>query len=391
MAAVTPATVAASIRTTFEDNFRLRGEAGASVSVWRGGRELVLLAGGTRDRSGSLPWNESTLVLCWSATKGPSAACVLHAIEQAGLTPGDRVARVWPEFATAGKQEATLGHLLTHAAGLPGLTELHASATDHEAVAAALAAAAPAWTPGAAHGYHPRTAGYLWDELVRRLTGRTLGSYWRTTFGDPMGLEFWIGLPESELPRVAEMLASRQAQPPPESAELYRDLARPGSLSRLAFHTPRDLQSIASMNTRAARMASLPAIGGIGTASALAQFYALLAGDGTWDGRRYFQPGTLEWMRRLRVSGPDRTLLADTAFSAGFMMDPVNAAGAKIRSHFGPGPHSFGHPGAGGSHAFADPDHGIGFAYLMNQMELGAFPSPRAMALVQALNDALEP
>jgi CubicO group peptidase (beta-lactamase class C family) len=391
MAAVTAAPIAASIRAAFDENFRTRGEAGASVSVWRGGREIALFAAGTADRQGSVTWTESTLVLCWSATKGPSAACVLHALEHAGLTPDDRVSRVWPEFAAAGKQDTTLGQVLSHAAGVPGLAELHASATDHEAVAAALAAAPPAWTPGSAHGYHPRTAGYLWDELVRRLTGMPLGKYWRSVFGDPMGLDFWIGLPESELPRVAEMLPARRADPPPESAALYSDLARPGSLSRLAFHTPRDLQSIASMNTRAARLASLPAIGGIGTASALAQFYALLAGDGMWDGRRYFEPATLEWMRRPRVSGPDRILHSDTAFAAGFMMDPVNAAGAKTRAHFGPGHHSFGHPGAGGSQAFADPDQGIGFAYLMNQMELGAFPNPRATALVTALYAALEP
>lgn len=391
MAHLTAASLAASVRGAFEENFRSRGEAGASVSVWHDGRERVLLADGRAERAGSVPWTESTLVLCWSATKGPSAACVLHALENAGLTPADRVARVWPEFASAGKHDATLGHLLTHAAGVPGLAELHASATDHDAVAAALAAAPPAWPPGSAHGYHPRTAGYLWDEIVRRLTGLPLGDYWRRTFGEPMGLEFWIGLPESELPRVAEMLPSRRADPPPESAELYRDLGRPGSLSRLAFHTPRDLQSIASMNTRAARMASLPAIGGIGTASALAQFYALLAGDGTWDGRRYFSPEALDWMRHPRVSGPDRILLAETAFSAGFMMDPVNVAGAKTRAHFGPNHHAFGHPGAGGSLAFADPDHRIGFAYLMNQMELGAFPNARAQALVQALYEGLDP
>jgi CubicO group peptidase (beta-lactamase class C family) len=139
------------------------------------------------------------------------------------------------------------------------------------------------------------------------------------------------------------------------------------------------------MNAPEARAGSFGAFGGIGTARALGKFYALLAGGGEWEGRRYFEASTIDWMMTTLTQGPDRVLLAETAFSAGFMRDPVRDSGEKLRTHFGPSPRAFGHPGAGGSHAFADPDTGFSFAYVMNQMEPGVFPGPKALRLVAAL------
>jgi CubicO group peptidase (beta-lactamase class C family) len=145
------------------------------------------------------------------------------------------------------------------------------------------------------------------------------------------------------------------------------------------------LKSVAEMNAPAGRRASLPGFGGIGTAAALAKFYAMPAAGGTLDGRTFFTAQTLAWMQHTLVQGDDLVLLTDTAFSAGFMRDPVSPAGKKLRAMFGPSLSAFGHPGAGGSHAFADPEHRIAFAYVINQMEPGVLPGPKALRMVEAI------
>lgn len=366
----------------FEQNFASRGELGASVCVWQDGREVISLAGGWRDRHESQPWTEDTTVLVWSATKGPAAACVLHAMQTRGVDLTTRVAEVWPEFAAAGKERITFAQALSHSAGLPVL-DVGASVFDHAAVAAAIAAQAPHWTPGTAHGYAPRLFGYFLDEVVRRLSGATLGTYWRTHFAEPLGLDFWIGLPTEQHSRVASIFPAKSA--PPKGDRFYTAFATPGSFTIRAFGSPAGLQSVAAMNSPEAREASLPGFGGIGTARALAKFYAMLANGGTLDGRVFFQQDTLAWMSTPLAQGDDRVLLMDTAFAAGFQCDPISPTGEKTRTLFGLSLRAFGHPGAGGSHAFADPEHRIAFAYVMNQMEPGVMPGPKALGLIEAL------
>ena len=366
----------------FDENFAAHGELGASVSVWREGREVVSLAGGFRDRAKTEPWTAETPVLVWSATKGLAAACLLHACQEHGVAPLTPVAALWPEFAQAGKERVTIAEMLSHRAGLPALTRA-ADAQDHAAVARALAAEAPAWPLGEGHGYHPRTFGYLVDEVLRRITATTLRDYWRAQFAEPLALDVWIGLPPERVAEASAIFPAKTA--PPKGDSFYTAFATPDSLTARAFASPRGLHSVASMNTPAARTASFGAFGGIGTARGLAKFYALLAGGGVWKGRRFFEPATLAWMTTTLTQGPDRVLQSETAFAAGFMRDPADAQGAKRRAHFGPSPRAFGHPGAGGSHAFADPDTGLAFAYVMNQMEPGVFPGPKCLRLIAAL------
>ena len=370
------------LRAAFEENFASRGELGASVCVWQDGREVISLAGGWCDRHESQPWTEDTTVLVWSATKGPAAACVMHAMAARGLNLMTHVADVWPEFAAAGKERITFAQALSHSAGLPVL-DVEASVFDHGAVAEAIAAQAPHWTPGTGHGYAPRLFGFFLDEVVRRLSGTTLGAYWRTHFAEPLGLDFWIGLPTDLHSRVASIFPAKSA--PPKGDRFYTAFATPGSFTIRAFGSPAGLHSVAAMNSPEARAASLPGFGGIGTARALAKFYAMLANGGALDGRVFFQPSTLAWMSTPLVQGDDRVLLMDTAFSAGFQCDPVSPSGKKTRTLFGPSLRAFGHPGAGGSHAFADPEHRIAFAYVMNQMEPGVMPGTKALGLIEAL------
>ncbi len=368
----------------FEENFTALGELGASVSIWRGGREVLSLASGFHDRQKTQPWTSDTPVLIWSATKALAAGTLLAVLEEDGIELDRHVADFWPQFAAAGKGEITLSQLLSHRAGLPGLLDPAISVFDHDAVCAALANQAPQWKPGEFHGYHTRTFGFLVDELVRRLAGQPLGTLWRTLFGDPMELDLWIGLPPERLASVAAVFPARNPGGLPDNA-FWRAMADRNSLTHLAFSTPAGLASVASMNTPAARLASLPAIGGIGTARALGKWYAMLANDGEMDGRRYFSPATLAQMSRILTQGNDLVTLEHTAFSCGFMLDPLDANGMKLRSLYGPSLRAFGHPGAGGSHAFADPEHGLAFAYVMNQMELGIFPNAKSLRLVDAL------
>lgn len=370
------------LASLFAENFTAHGELGASVCVWHEGREVLSLADGFKDRAKTEPWTAETMALVWSATKGPAAACVLHACQEHGVDLTTRVADVWPEFAPAGKESVTIAELLSHRAGLPALW-VEAPVLDHGAVAAALAAAKPAWPLGEGHGYHPRTFGFLADEVVRRVAKVRLAEYWRANFAEPLGLEFHIGLPPARVQEPASVFPPKSS--PEKGDPFYTAFLTPGSLTSKAFASPHGLHSVAAMNAPDARAAEFPAFGGIGSARALAKFYALLAEGGVLEGRRIFEPHTLDWMTTTLTQGADRVLLMDTAFSAGFMRDPVDAAGRKTRTIFGPSLSAFGHPGAGGSFAFADPERRLAFAYTMNQMEPGVLPNAKALRLVEAV------
>jgi len=371
-----------ALAEAFAENFKDRGEVGASVSVWRGTSEVCSLHRGFRDRNRSRFWDESTLVPLWSATKGPAAACVLLALEEQGMEPENPVYSIWPELARGTLRRHTVGDLLAHRCGLSAL-DCPPPVEDYDAVIRALEAQRPRWPPGEAHGYHPRTFGFLADELVRRVAGIPLGVFWRTRIADPLDLELWIGLPESEDHRVAEMLPGRASSTDPASASFYRALADPDSLTRHSFASPTGLAAVRDVNLPSTRRLALPAMGGIGSARALARFYALLAGGGTWSGSQILPRHLCQWASRTRSKGDDLVLRAPTAFSAGFMKDPRPASENGRLQWFGPSPRAFGHPGAGGSHAFADPDSGIAFAYVMNQMERSIFPTERALSLVR--------
>ena len=381
------------LRQIFDENFSQRGELGAALSVWRDGREIASLAGGFCDREKTKPWTASTPVLVWSATKGPAAACVLHCLEKHALSPEARVSEIWPEFAARGKQEVTVGHVLSHQAGLP-LLPPDVSVFDHEAIAAWLAAQPPLWPPGSAHGYHPRTFGFLLDEIVRRLAGMKLGEYWRRTFAEPLNLDAWIGVPEDRLASVAPIFSPRSPGLP--DTPFFNAYSDPDSLTFKTFAPAKGIGGVGGMNTREARMASLPAFGGVATAAALARFYAMLAGGGELDGTRFFSPRAIGWMTAARVSAIDKILCVETAFSAGFMKSgsgPGAAMVAASRSiaapgrlpHSAPSPSAFGHPGSGGSLAFADPENRIAFAYVMNQMDIELLPNEKSLRLVDAV------
>jgi len=366
------------LKPLFRENFEKLGELGAAVSVWQNGKQVVDLYGGFCDTDREKPWTTDTIVLVWSATKGIGSASLLHVLQQHKIELDRRVAEFWPEFAQAGKDKITLAQLLSHQAGLCALDQ-RVDMLDYDAVIRALETQTPLWRPGTAHGYHARTFGFLLDELIRRIAGKTLSGYWQENFARPLHLDFWIGLPEKENPRVATIYAAKRGKPP-EPAKFYRDLVTPGTLARRAFTSPYGLNVISKMNDPQIRAYPIVSFGGIGSASALAKFYSMLANGGTLNGRTFFLQTTIDWMMNTLSDDIDRVFQIPTALSAGFMKDSRDAA----RRLFGPSATSFGHPGAGGSHAFADPENKIAFAYVMNQMEQSVLPNEKALRLVNA-------
>lgn len=371
--------LAARIGSLFEENFSRFGELGAAVSIWQNGEPLLELKGGFRDARREASWTSDTIVLLWSATKGLGSACLLHVLQERDIGLERRVAEFWPEFAQGGKEKITLAQLLSHQAGLAAFDE-SVDVMDHAAVVRALEKQKPLWTPGTAHGYHARTFGFLLDELVRRIASRMIAEYWREVFAEPLDLDIWIGLPAEENARVATIYPARASQASPPDA-FYRALVTPGTLQRRAFTSPRGLHAVSAMNTPENRAHAFVSFGGIGSAASLAKFYAMLANGGELAGRRFFSRPTIAQMTTTLAAGVDRVFEIPTAFSAGFMKD---APGTERRI-FGPASLAFGHPGAGGSHAFADPENNLAFAYVMNQMEQKILPNEKSLRLVDAL------
>ncbi|MFD3695639.1 serine hydrolase domain-containing protein [Streptomyces sp. NPDC058646] len=375
------------VRDAFVRNFELLGDRGAAVAVYRDGRKVVDLWGGTRDADGTgpgTPWTADTAQIVRSATKGVAAAVPLL-LHQRGLLDLDApVGSYWPEFKAGGKDRTLVRDLLAHRAGVPALDRglTAAEAADGVSGARAVAAQQPFWQPGTEHGYHAQTYSWLLSELVLRATGRTVGGIWAEELAEPLGLEFWIGLPEAEAHRVGRVAPVD----PPESAGMLRTRPRrnvseayadPGSLTRRAFAA---IDPLPDENDPAYRAAELPASAGIGTARALARFYAATVGV-VEDGARIFTPATTALAGKELSAGPDRVLVVNTRFGPGYML---HGPASPLLS-----PASFGHPGRGGSLGFADPEAGIGFGYVTNALAKSVTADPRAQALVRALRSAL--
>lgn len=375
--------LSARLEEVFARNFAERGEVGASVSVWQDGREVASLSRGWCEREEARVWTDETLVSVYSVSKGPAAATFLLVLREAGLAVDDLVRSVWPELQVG---ELTFLELLSHRAGLPGVEGV-VEVAEREGVVKALAATTPFWGPGMEHGYHARSIGFLLDELCERLLGKRLGTCWREWIADPLGLDFWIGLPESEFGRVAKLYPGRFLIRREEKA-FYEAMQSEGSLARRAFGSLKGYQSASEMNDSAAWAGGFPAFGGVGSARALAHFYQAVLGKTE---QEVFPSEVRDILCKRLIQGSDQVLQLETSFGAGMMFDPVDSDGQKIRQLFGPNNEAFGHPGAGGSHAFCDPVTGFSFAYTMNQMELGLFPGERGLGLVRAVYaDSLE-
>jgi CubicO group peptidase (beta-lactamase class C family) len=373
------------VRQAFEANFRAPGEVGAAVAVVVDGRPVVELWGGHADQARSRAWERDTLVNVYSTTKGMAALCAQRLVDAGALDLDAPVARYWPEFAAAGKGEIPVRWLLSHRAGLAAVRDpLPGEALyDWDAMCRALAAETPWWQPGERHGYHAVTFGWLVGEVVRRIDGRSLGRYFREEVAGPLGADFHIGLPDALHARVAEMGPIPLPEPGAESASLTAlMLSDPEGVSARAFLNPPSLAL--GPNVPAWRRAEIPGANGHATALGIARIYGALARGGEQDGVRVLSRAGIERCREQQSCGLDHVLRISTRIGQGFMLSQ-----ALPLASFGPNPGSFGHPGAGGSVGFADPEARVGFGYVMNRMGPHILLDPRADRLIDAVYDAL--
>jgi CubicO group peptidase (beta-lactamase class C family) len=373
-----------AVKHAFAENFVSRNELGAALCVILDGRTVIDLWGGHVDKLRTRPWASDTLVNVYSTTKGVAALCAHRLVDEGKLELDAPVARYWPAFAQNGKDQVLVRHLLGHQAGLPAIRKpLPGEALfDWTVMTDALAAEEPWWTPGSAHGYHAMTFGWLVGEVVRRVAGKSLGSYFRDELAGPLGLDFHIGLAEKEWPRVSGL----RPAPPPSPGDrtlLFEILAKPDGMTARAFVNPPTGLMPGVVASPEWRRAELPAMNGHSTARAIASLYGALATDGRLDGTRVLSKEGIERASTEESHGRDRVLLEHTRFSAGFML-PVPGAS------FGPNLRAFGHPGMGGSLGFADPEARVGFGYTMNKMGGSILVDDRPASIITALYEALK-
>lgn len=369
-----------AVRDVFAKNFTDGLEIGASFAAYYNGLKVVDLWGGVADPNQGTAWAEDTIALVFSTTKGVTAMCANKLAQEGKLDLDAPVATYWPEFAAGGKEKMPVSYLLSHQAGLAWVGgELTAEeAFSWDPVVDLLAQQVPHWEPGSKHGYHATTYGWLVGEVVKRVTGMSVGTYFRRAIAEPLGVDFWIGLPEAEEDRVAWLIGGLADPALQEDAmkELVTQFLGPETeLGRALFSPSYSLSAPDVWNSRAMRAAEVPAANGVGDARSLARMYAACIGD--VDGIRIINDAQLRRATTQATTGPNTVLLGlDVQFGMGFM----------VRSELIPicGPRSFGHFGAGGSMGWADPDSGLAFGYVMNRMDMGLAGDVRSANLVNA-------
>lgn len=375
-----------NVREEFNANFHSRGEIGASLAIYLDGKLKVNLWGGIADTATARPWEEDTMAVVFSCTKGMSATC-MHMLAERGLLDFDApIASYWPEFAANGKGDITVAMALSHQAGVPLFQEdlPVGGFNGFDLLVERLAAETPVWEPGTTHGYHAVTIGLIEGELVRRITGRTIGSFLREEVAGPLDADIWIGLPESEEHRVATLYLGT---PDPQSPLQQKWKSDPNWIGRkLVTGTGDDLNYV---NSRIRHAEEIPASGGIASARGLARLYAPLSRDGAVDDVRLVKSSSLHAMREVRsASDCDLILRVPTTFTLGFSKS-WGSRRLGTGQHVILGKDAFGTPGLGGSIGFADTDARLSFGYVMNRHGSGVGLDERGQGLIDATYRAL--
>jgi CubicO group peptidase (beta-lactamase class C family) len=369
------------VRRAFEKNFEEHGEVGAAFALHVDGKKVVDLWGGVADAKTGRPYTEDTLQLVFSTTKGATAMCANKLIERGELDVDAPVAQYWPEFAQNGKEKIPVRMLLNHQAGLYTVDEAprYADTIRWDPIIEKLAAQKPLWEPGTEHGYHAVTYGWLVGEVVRRISGTSIGTFFQEEFAEPLGIDFWIGLPKEHHERVAPLVA-QEAPADPAMREMAEKMMGPDTVIGKALSCsgaldPDDGGEGNSFNRPDMWSAEIPAANGITNARSLSRLYASLVGDGV-DGIRTLTKETIERATVPQDEYNDSVLMQmPTRFGFGFMLNsPFQPMG---------GPKGFGHPGAGGSVGFADPDKNLAFGYVMNKMQQNLSGDPRTLTLLE--------
>jgi CubicO group peptidase (beta-lactamase class C family) len=384
--------VASNFKPVFDEfvkNFTERKEIGASIAITLKGVPVLEAWGGYSDATSenpSKPWQRDTVSIVFSCTKGATALCAHLLASRNQLDLNAPVSRYWPEFSANGKENVTVRMLLDHSAGLPVLrSPVPAKGwADWTYMTSRLAAEAPWWEPGSDHGYHANTYGWLVGEVVRRITGVSIGTYFAREIATPLGLDFYIGTPESVEPRIAPLKLPTEVLPTDTFAQAAS--ADPNSLQALVYNVG---DWISVLNSREVHKAEIPAANGITNAQSLAAMYAVLANNGAAQGTQLLPRDYVPQIGLVQsASHKDRTLLATTRFGLGYWNSQDNR-GRGADMSFLIGARAYGHPGFGGSYGFADPDAAMSFGYTMNRMGAGFALNERGQSLIDAAYRAL--
>lgn len=364
------------VKEAFAANW-LGYEVGAACSVVFKGKKVVDLWGGWLDTEFKTPWQEDTLVNVYSTTKGMGSLAMAVLADEGKLDYTAKVVEYWPEFGANGKENITVAQLLSHQAGLCGVTQRLTieDLYDWEKMTTLLANQKPLWEPGKACGYHAVTWGYFPGELIRRITGKTLGTYFREKVAEPLKADFFIGLPDAEMHRTTYMIGANRARiavKPPDPA------AKMPAFYPIALLNP-DIRPFKDASSTAWRKAEIAAANGQANARGIARIYGMLANGGEIDGIRILSKKGIETALIEEVNGQEPNLVTgrNMRLARGFSLNSED--------FYGPNPDAFGHAGAGGSLGFADPKANLGFGYVMNQMQVNPDDISRSKLLVDAL------
>ena len=363
-----------AVAEAFAENFTTRGETGAAVAVYLGGVRVVDLWGGMA--APGHPWQRDTVVGIFSTTKGLAAMCVTLLADRGLLDYDVPVATYWPEFAQAGKGSVTVAQLMSHQAGLSALDEPITLATvaDSDALSRALAEATPLWVPGAGHGYHAVTFGFYAGELVRRVTGVSLGTFFQREIAGPLGAAAYIGTPAGVVPATTTQAGFSAAMADPERP-IVKAMMTPGSITARSMFAMPELAAPGAMDSDVVRRLEIPSVNGVADARSLARIYAAFAG---LDGSALCSPETVRRATATAVSGEDLVLFEHTEYALGFLKPGTSFFTVSRNSE------AFGHPGSGGSLAFADPVAGIALAYVTNTL-MGSNTDPRSTEVIKSV------
>lgn len=367
--------VAEVFRANFEPGDEGPADIGASFAVIRDDEVLVDLWGGHADPGRTRPWTAGTMANVFSTTKGVAASCTTLLESRGELDYAAPVARYWPEFAQAGKGAVTVEQALAHQAGVSGLREPTTveDLFDWDLMTDRIARAEPLWTPATTSGYHAITWGFIAGELVRRISGRSIGAFLREELAEPLGADVFIGLPQDQDGRYATI-----AKPPAAQTQTHAEMSE---ILALTLGNPVIEGEVP--NRRDWRAAEIPAAGGVANALGLARLYAPLANGGVANGRRYFTPAAIARATEVRFAGVDINLGVPVRWGAGFF-------GNNPARWYGPDDAAFGHSGWGGSTGYFDPRRRLSVGFAMNQMDANLNGDPRTVRLVAALYAALD-
>ena len=368
-----------SIVETFSKQYELGLDIGSSLALTCEGELVVDVWAGTRNIARTLPWERDTIVNVFSSTKNATSLCAYVLADRGKLDFFSPVCKYWPEFAQKGKENILVSHVMSHSSGLAGwddpvkVEDIH----DPDKIAALFERQEPWWEPGTAVGYHALSVGNLMGEIIKRISGKSIGNFFREEIAEPLNIDFHIGLDDSQHPRVAEIHQAVQSNPEDifelEEGSVVKKVMTNGIMTAPDALTPEW------------RRAEVPAAGGHGNGRSIAEFMALMANGGLYNGKRIFSNEVTEYALQEQIRGDDLVLVEPLRWGIGFALPIENATW-----HSFLGEKSCFWAGWGGSMSIADMEKKISFGYSPYLMEEGALGAERSMNLVRDLGNLIE-